>query len=177
MPQRPPKTTIIPVDDKHVLEIQTEFTISVGQETAEKIQRVLDAPDGTRFSQLAEMVGMSKYTDFTFGNFDGIDLRGEGDYWQNANFRGSSFKGSKFGPDVSLKSTLLEGADLTDAEGLTAEMLAETYIDETTILPDYIDRSEVNALHEALNMPPAPMRVEEDRVITIQVPATLHRRQ
>jgi uncharacterized protein YjbI with pentapeptide repeats len=55
----------------------------------------------------------------------------------NASFRGADFAGA------SLKGTLLGGADLTGAKNLTVEQLSEAYIDEATILPDYIDPSKI----------------------------------
>jgi uncharacterized protein YjbI with pentapeptide repeats len=51
----------------------------------------------------------------------------------NANFRGANFK------DAVLKGTILRGADLRDARNLTREQLADAIIDETTLLPDYLD--------------------------------------
>ena len=51
----------------------------------------------------------------------------------NAKFRGADFAGAV------LSGTILRGADLTDAKNLTVEQLAESIIDEATILPGYID--------------------------------------
>lgn len=66
-------------------------------------------------------------------NFDRADARG-------ALFVGADFR------DATLNGTNLTGADLTDAENLTEEQLAVAIIDETTILPAYIDRARVAAL-------------------------------
>ena len=55
----------------------------------------------------------------------------------SANFRGANFK------DANLKGTILRGADLRGAKNLTREQLAAAVIDETTRLPDYLEREEV----------------------------------
>jgi uncharacterized protein YjbI with pentapeptide repeats len=52
-------------------------------------------------------------------------------------FRGADMTGAK------LKGTILRGADLTDVKGLTVNQLREAILDDETILPDYIDRSEL----------------------------------
>ena len=58
----------------------------------------------------------------------------------NALFMGADFK------DAILTGTILIGANLSDAVNLTVDQLAEAIIDETTILPDYIDRSKLQKL-------------------------------
>lgn len=63
-------------------------------------------------------------------NLAGADAR-------NARFVGTDFK------DANLKGTVLFGADLTDARNLTVEQLSEAIVDETTLLPDYIDGSKL----------------------------------
>ena len=80
-------------------------------------------------------------TDLSYANLDGANLA----YADatNAIFRGAQFK------DANLTGTILKGADLRDAKGLTAEQLAEAVIDETTLLPDYIEREEVAKLRMA----------------------------
>ena len=60
-------------------------------------------------------------------NLAGADAR-------NARFVGADFK------DANLQGTNLIGANLTDARNLTVEQLSEALLDETTLLPDYIDR-------------------------------------
>ena len=50
-------------------------------------------------------------------------------------FRGADFLGT------NLDGTILVGADLTDARNLTIEQLKAAILDETTLLPSYIDRS------------------------------------
>ena len=81
-----------------------------------------------------------------------LDLRGaflrktslRGALLRNANFAGADFKNASFvGSDfdgANLDGTNLVGADLTDAKNLTIEQLHRAIIDETTKLPDYIDR-------------------------------------
>ncbi|WP_306119915.1 MULTISPECIES: pentapeptide repeat-containing protein [unclassified Roseitalea] len=63
---------------------------------------------------------------------------------KNANFAGADFKNARFvGSDfegANLAGTVLIGADLTDAKNLTVDQLSRAVIDETTTLPDYIDR-------------------------------------
>jgi uncharacterized protein YjbI with pentapeptide repeats len=54
----------------------------------------------------------------------------------NANFRGANFR------DANLEGTILRGADLREAKNLTREQLAAAIIDETTALPDYLQREE-----------------------------------
>jgi uncharacterized protein YjbI with pentapeptide repeats len=54
----------------------------------------------------------------------------------NANLRGANFKGA------NLKGMILRGADLREAKNLTQEQLASAIIDETTLLPDYLQREE-----------------------------------
>ena len=51
------------------------------------------------------------------------------------NFRGADFR------DANLDGTILVGADLTDARNLTERQLSRAVLDETTILPAYVDRA------------------------------------
>jgi len=67
--------------------------------------------------------------DLAGSNLAGADATG-------ANFRGANFK------DANLKGTILRGADLRGARNLTREQLAAAIIDETTLLPDYLEREE-----------------------------------
>jgi uncharacterized protein YjbI with pentapeptide repeats len=60
-----------------------------------------------------------------------------------ANFREADFH------RANLEGTILVGADLTGARNLTAEQLARAVFDESTILPSYIDRANVQKLREA----------------------------
>jgi hypothetical protein len=55
-----------------------------------------------------------------------------------ADATGASFRGADFA-GANLHGTILRGADLRDARNLTVEQLASAVIDESTILPDYID--------------------------------------
>jgi uncharacterized protein YjbI with pentapeptide repeats len=55
----------------------------------------------------------------------------------DANFRGANFK------DANLKGTILRGADLREVRNLTREQLTSAIIDETTLLPDYLQREEL----------------------------------
>ena len=65
-------------------------------------------------------------------NLDALDCRCR----RNANFRGANFR------DANLEGTILRGADLREAKNLTREQLATAIIDETTLLPDYLQREE-----------------------------------
>jgi uncharacterized protein YjbI with pentapeptide repeats len=55
----------------------------------------------------------------------------------NAVFRGADFAGAR------LRGAILRGADLTGAKNLTIEQLAEAVVDDSTILPSYIDRTKL----------------------------------
>lgn len=59
-----------------------------------------------------------------------------------ANASGVDFTGANMNGTV-LRGTILRGAILDDVEGLTIDQLREAVIDETTVLPDYIDRSDI----------------------------------
>lgn len=52
-----------------------------------------------------------------------------------ATARDADFKGAV------LKKTILKGVDMTGAKNLTVDQLAGSVIDETTRLPEYIDRA------------------------------------
>lgn len=65
------------------------------------------------------------HTDFELGNLAGADFT-------QASLRGSNFRGAV------LAGTILRGADLSDADNLTPEQLAQAVIDETTKLPAYL---------------------------------------
>ena len=66
-----------------------------------------------------------------------------------ANFAGSDFKNANFTDAdfarANLDGTILVGAELTGARNLTVDQLSRAVLDETTRLPDYIDRSAVAA--------------------------------
>jgi uncharacterized protein YjbI with pentapeptide repeats len=55
----------------------------------------------------------------------------------HASFRGSDFQ------NANLDGAILRGADLSEARNLTETQLRRAVIDETTLLPDYINRSEL----------------------------------
>jgi uncharacterized protein YjbI with pentapeptide repeats len=55
----------------------------------------------------------------------------------NAVFRDADFEGAL------LTGTILRGADLTGAKNLTLEQLSEAIVDDSTILPSYIDRTKL----------------------------------
>ncbi|MBS7537890.1 pentapeptide repeat-containing protein [Ancylobacter lacus] len=77
-------------------------------------------------------------------DLSGTSLRGAnmaGADATNAVFRHADFAGAH------LRGTILRGADLTGAKNLTVEQLAEAVIDDSTILPSYIDRDQINAIH------------------------------
>ena len=78
------------------------------------------------FVRRTDLSGVS----FASGNLAGADAAG-------ALFRGSDFAGA------NLNGTVLTGADLTGAKNLTVEQLSRAIIDESTVLPNYIDRDEL----------------------------------
>ena len=57
---------------------------------------------------------------------------------KRADLTGTKFRGADF-KDAKLDGAILIGADLTDAKNLTIEQLKSAIIDETTILPSYLD--------------------------------------
>ena len=57
----------------------------------------------------------------------------------SANAEGADFRDADFS-EANLRGTILVGADLTGARNLTVEQLQSAITDETTRLPDYIDR-------------------------------------
>jgi uncharacterized protein YjbI with pentapeptide repeats len=70
-------------------------------------------------------------------DLSGASLRGanmSGADATNAIFREADFAGAR------LDGTILRGADLSGAKNLTAEQLAHAIIDDSTVLPAYIDR-------------------------------------
>lgn len=80
-------------------------------------------------------------TDLTGANLEGADLTRAD--MSNAIARSANFKNAK------LKKTVLRGTDLTDAKNLTVAQLAEAIVDETTVLPDYIDRAALKRAQRA----------------------------
>lgn len=102
----------------------------------------------------------------------GQDFTGSGDCWDGADLRGTDLTGCVFGPDNTLNGTLMEGANLTRVTGLAAEILACAYIDESTILPEGIDRAEVERLHAAKDMPSPPRRKRETSTVVQPDPMT-----
>ena len=60
----------------------------------------------------------------------------------NAIFRGADFAGA------NLSGTILRGADLGEAKNLTLQQLSAAVLDENTVLPCYIDRSELRASYK-----------------------------
>lgn len=74
-------------------------------------------------------------------NLSGASLRNAN--LANADASGALFRGADF-QDANLSGTILIGADLSNAKNLTVEQLERAIVDETTILPDYIDRSSLS---------------------------------
>jgi len=71
-------------------------------------------------------------TDWSDGDLVGANLSmadATGAVFDNADLR-----------DAELEGTILIGADLSGAKNLTTDQLARAVIDETTSLPEYIDR-------------------------------------
>lgn len=76
-------------------------------------------------------------------DLSGVSLRGAN--MAGADATNAILRGADLGNAV-LRGTILRGADLTDAKNLTIEQLLEAIIDDETILPSYIDRSQLRAL-------------------------------
>lgn len=74
-------------------------------------------------------------TDWSGADLTGADISGTD--VSHASFVGANFAGA------NLRGTILRGADLTGARNLTIEQLRTAVVDETTRLPDYIDRSKL----------------------------------
>ncbi|MBO0903247.1 pentapeptide repeat-containing protein [Jiella sonneratiae] len=72
-------------------------------------------------------------TDWRGADLTGADISG-------TDVSHASFVGADF-TEARLDGTILRGADLTGAKNLTVAQLQSAVIDETTRLPDYIDRS------------------------------------
>jgi len=66
-----------------------------------------------------------------------------------ADMTGASARDADF-KDAKLVKTILRGTDLTGAKNLTVAQLSEAVIDETTKLPDYIDRRAVKQAQRAM---------------------------
>ena len=75
-------------------------------------------------------------TDLSYTNLEAANL-------SKANATGVTFRGSNM-KNTKLDGTILIGADLTNVKNLTLEQLRQAIVDETTILPDYIDGSQLN---------------------------------
>ncbi|MBP0617283.1 pentapeptide repeat-containing protein [Jiella sp. KSK16Y-1] len=74
-------------------------------------------------------------TDWTDADLTDADISGTD--VSNASFVGADFT------RTNLRGTILRGADLSGARNLTLEQLQSAVLDETTTLPDYIDRSKL----------------------------------
>jgi hypothetical protein len=173
-PEKPP-TVIVPINEHFVAEVQTEFTIPLSAEIGGKISAVLECEDD-RFSTLCQVAGLDLKTDFVGANLNKVEFINESAAIEGANFRRASLIESGW-EGTSMKGMLLEGINLTGALGLTEEKLALAYLDDKTILPDGLSREKIQALHAAHNLPIAPFEARpEERSITIQVPAVLHRK-
>lgn len=171
------KSLFIPsVDGEHVFEIKTEFTAQLDEEHFEQLQKAVNTPDAT-FTALAEIFEFDKEHSFIGANLDDVSFARDGSYFNGANLRNSSLRNTEFGPNNTFLKTLLEGADLTGAEGLTEEMLAGAYMNDRTILPDYIDRNRVQHLHSQLNLPEPLHYAGDEGTITIEIPTILHKIQ
>lgn len=73
-------------------------------------------------------------------NLSGAILRGAD--LSRADATGALFRNADFSGAL-LRGTILKGADLSGASNLTEAQLSEAIIDETTLLPSYIDRNRV----------------------------------
>ena len=71
-------------------------------------------------------------------NLDGANLSHAN--LSEADLSGASARRANFS-HARMTKTVLRGTDLTDAQNLTIEQLAEAVIDQDTKLPSYIDRA------------------------------------
>lgn len=74
-------------------------------------------------------------------NLSGANLRGAN--LEHADASGADFRGADF-ENANLTGTVLKGADLTGAKNLTPEQVRSAIIDDTTLLPSYLDRLELS---------------------------------
>ena len=79
-------------------------------------------------------------TNLDKGNFENFILA-------QADLTGATARGADF-KDADLTGAILRGVDFTGAHNLTYEQLRVAVIDDTTILPDYIDRETLMAEQE-----------------------------
>ena len=79
-------------------------------------------------------------TNLDKGNFENFIL-------SQADLTGATARGADF-KDADLTGAILRGVDFTGAHNLTYEQLRVAVIDDTTILPDYIDRETLMAEQE-----------------------------
>ncbi len=130
---------------------------SLTEDLFETLDAIFAAPDDSKLSYLFKQAGLDPKQDLMgFPLFEGGSFKDEGFYYERANLRNTNLRETQWNDNVSLYGTLLEGADLTGALGLTEEKLSEAYIDDNTILPEALDRQKIYDLHAALEMPGAP---------------------
>jgi uncharacterized protein YjbI with pentapeptide repeats len=94
-----------------------------------KFMKPIEPGDGLPLRLMGAFI---RRTDLTDANLEGADLSRAD--MSNAVARRANFKNAK------LWKTILRGTNLADARNLTVQQLAEAIIDETTVLPEYIDR-------------------------------------
>lgn len=89
-------------------------------------------------------------------NFTGQSFFDDGDFFKGANLRFSNLTRTQWDRSSCIDGMCLEGAILRNTHHLTEDMLAKTYIDNSTILPKGFSRDRILEKHAALGMPPAP---------------------
>lgn len=95
-------------------------------------------------------------------DFEGQGFMNDGVFFEGANFRYANLSRTTWEkPNKTMKGMLLEGAILSKADALwpgslTEAVLAQNYIDITTVLPKGFKYERIMEMHESLNMPPAP---------------------
>ena len=92
--------------------------------------------DGGVQAILSALAPVLDGADLTEANLTRADMTG-------ASARGANFK------NTILNKTIMRGVDLTGALNITVDQLADALIDDTTILPNYIDRAAVERLQRA----------------------------
>ncbi len=177
MSKKPAQTAIIPIDKNHVGEIGIEFNLRINlpDGATETIHEILNS-DSSRFCDLFPLAGLDKTKDFIGMDMQGTKFIDEGVFLENSNMRGCNLRQTTW-KNTSVNGVLFEGANLTGVIGLTEENLASAYIDETTILPNHLNRQKIMFLHASNGLPPAPPiePIIPEEPIVFEIPMTIHK--
>jgi len=106
---------------------------------ATQTARTIEPEDGLPLRLVGAFI---RRTDLSHALLCGADLT-------RADLTGAMARGADFNGAI-LDGTILRGTDLTGARNLTPAQLAAAIIDDATILPDYIDRGEIQRARAAM---------------------------